>query len=246
MRGRHGRRKPARVLTIRRTVSPGGFHDAPPLLPPVIRARAIAPAAVDRRDHRARANLPARRVGPGRLAAGPGLVARETEAREGLLRHHRHRRRDARGGRPGAGPVGRNDHESTTCTRFARASSARCTASTCARAASTWRRRWSSWASTTTSPRSTHGEEGHGARPAEGALRRLPPGALRDARDGEGQAGAPQPRARQLLVLQQLGLQRARHDLRALREEHHLPGVQGADRRPHRHAGLLDSTTAST
>ena len=79
---------------------------------------------------------------------------------------------------------------------------------------------------------------GDGADAAGGAVGRLSCGALRDAGHGQGAAGARQPRARHVLVLQQLGLQHARHDLRTGDGNRHLRGAGPADRQADRHAGL--------
>ena len=73
---------------------------------------------------------------------------------------------------------------------------------------------------------------------ASGALGCLPPCPLRNPRRKTEAARAGQPCARQLLVLQQLGLQRARHDLRAGRRALDLREPSATDRGADRHAGL--------
>ena len=79
--------------------------------------------------------------------------------------------------------------------------------------------------------------EADGGRSARRAVRRLSPGVVRRRRSGE-RATSQLAEARNVLPLQQLGLQRARHDFRAGDRAQHLRRARDRPRPADRHAGL--------
>ena len=78
------------------------------------------------------------------------------------------------------------------------------------------------------------GETRHRRRPADDVLRRVSPGRQPARRARRPAADARQPSTRGAFLLQQLGLQRPRHDLRAADRRRHLRLLQAPHRRSHR------------